>query len=169
MSNAASDKPAPLVTAAALAAGTEYPFKHPLNPRSEIHFRGIDGQSMSERAGLRRLSVYTARIPPGAESFVYHSHHHEEEWLYVLAGRGAIVIGEVEHAIGPGDFAGFAPGGPAHLVKNPSDGDLVLLMGGERREMELADIPHLGKRLLRSNGKMWLLDETGMTPFMAEE
>lgn len=155
-------KPHPLVTAADLAAGREYPFRHPLNPRSEIHFRGIDGQSMSERAGLRRLSVYTARIPPGGESFVYHRHHHEEEWLYVLSGRGALVIDDVEHAIGPGDFAGFAPGGAAHLVRNPSDADLVLLTGGERREMELADFPHLGKRLLRSGGETWILDDAGM-------
>ena len=149
----------PLVTAAALAAGSEYPFRHPLNPRSEIHFRGIDGQSMSERAGLRRLSVYTARIPPGGESFVYHRHHHEEEYLYVLAGRGVVVIDDVEHEIGPGDFAGFPARGPAHLVKNPSDADLVLLMGGERCAMEVADCPRLGKRMLRSGGESWLINE----------
>lgn len=162
------DKPHPLVTAAAIAAGAEHPFRHPLNPRSEIHFRGIDGQTMSERAGLRRLSVYTARIPPGRESFAYHLHHHEEEWLYVLAGRGVVVIDDVSHEIGPGDFAGFPAGGPAHLVTNPFDADLVLLVGGERREMELADFPHLGKRLLRSGGEIWFLDESGMKKFAPE-
>lgn len=162
-------KPHPLVTAAALAAGTEYPFRHPLNPRSEIHFRGIDGQSMSERAGLSRISVYTARIPPGGESFVYHKHYHEEEFFFVLAGRGVVVIDDVEHEIGPGDFAGFPAGGPAHLVKNPFDADLVLLTGGERREMEIAEFPHLGKRFVRSGGAMWIVDESGMKPFGGAE
>lgn len=152
----------PLVTAAAIAAGSDYPFRHPLNPRGEIHFRGIDGQSMSERAGLRRLSVYTARIPPGAESFAYHRHHYEEEWLYVLGGRGVLVIDDVEHEIGPGDFAGFPARGPAHLVKNPFDADLVLLTGGERCAMEVADFPQLGKRMIRSGGESWFVDDEAM-------
>ena len=78
----------PVVTAAALAAGPEHPFFHPLNPNSEIHFRGVDGKSMSELAGLQRVSVYTARIPPGRESFAFHAHRHEEEFLFVLSGRG---------------------------------------------------------------------------------
>jgi uncharacterized cupin superfamily protein len=27
-------------------------------------------------------------VPPGKESFVYYSHQREEEWIYVLSGRG---------------------------------------------------------------------------------
>ena len=160
-----SDKPHPLVRAATLVAGTDYPFRHPLNPASEIHFRGVDGKSMSELAGLERVSVYTARIPPGRESFVYHSHRHEEEFLYVLAGRGVVEIGEDSYEIGPGDFLGFPAGGPAHLVKNPFEADLVVLAGGERRHAEVADFPRHGKRLVRSGDQVWLVDADAMKDF----
>jgi uncharacterized cupin superfamily protein len=46
-------------------------------------------------------------MPPGKESFVYHSHHREEEWIYVLSGRGVAEIDGEEFEVGAGDFMGF--------------------------------------------------------------
>jgi uncharacterized cupin superfamily protein len=32
----------------------------------------------------QRMGLHIGRILPGKESFVYHSHHHEEEFVYIL-------------------------------------------------------------------------------------
>ncbi|WNG52101.1 cupin domain-containing protein [Archangium minus] len=118
--------------------------QHPLNPQSEIH-----GHSLSELVGLRRLGVHLLRIPPGKESFVFHSHQLEEEWMYVLSGRGIAEIGDELHEVGPGDFLGFPTPSVGHHLRNTFSEDLVYLSGGERREMEVADFPRHNKRMVR--------------------
>ena len=128
----------------ALERGEERSFSHPYNPRSQLH-----GVSLGDRAGLKRIGVHALRIPPGKESFEYHSHLGEEEWMYVLSGRGVIEIDGVEHELGPGDFVGFGAPSPAHQLRNPHAEDLNYLSGGERHEMEIADFPRQKKRLAR--------------------
>ena len=49
-------------------------FSHPWNPNSEII-----GTRLSTLVGLSRTGVSLVRIPAGKESFIYHSHHREEE------------------------------------------------------------------------------------------
>jgi uncharacterized cupin superfamily protein len=43
----------------------------------------------------------------------------EEEWLYILSGRGVAQIDGKEYEVWPGDFMGFATPSVAHLLKNP--------------------------------------------------
>lgn len=142
------------ISAATIAASPEVPIAHPLNPASQIFFRAIStsegNKSLSEVAGLQRLGVHLVRIPPGKESFAYHSHHTEEEFVYVVSGRGVAEINDREVEVGPGDFLGFRTPGCAHHFKNPFSEDLVCLMGGERREIEVAEFPRLGMRLIRT-------------------
>jgi uncharacterized cupin superfamily protein len=76
------------------------------------------------------------RVPAGKESFVYHSHRFEEEWMYVLAGSGIAFIDGQEFAISAGDFLGFPAPSVAHLLRNTGSEDLVYLAGGENREFE---------------------------------
>ena len=76
---------------------------HPWNPNSELH-----GTRLSSLVGLSRLGVTRAVMPPGKEFFVYHSHHREEEWIYVLSGPGVAEIDGEEYEVGAGDFMGFA-------------------------------------------------------------
>ena len=133
-----------LVRAADRAAMQEESFRHPLNPASELH-----GYMLSRKTGLSRVGLSLLRVPPGKESFIFHAHENEEEFVYVLAGRGIAEIGEASFEVGPGDFLGFPASGPAHHLKNPFDEDLVYLAGGENREVEVADFPRLGKRLVR--------------------
>jgi uncharacterized cupin superfamily protein len=119
-------------------------FSHPLNPKSEVHMR-----SLGDAVGLERLGVHLMRIAPGKESFVFHMHHTEEEFIYVLSGRGIAEIGDEEHEVGPGDFMGFPTPSVGHHLKNPFTEDLVYLAGGERRVAEIADFPRIDKRLVR--------------------
>jgi uncharacterized cupin superfamily protein len=139
-------KPAPrdlLVRVADRAHLVEESFRHPLNPSSELH-----GYLLSRKVGLSRIGVSLLRVPPGKESFVFHCHHTEEEFLFVLSGRGVAEIGEESFEVGPGDFIGF-PAGVAHHLKNPFAEDLTYLSGGENRDLEVGDFPRLDKRLVR--------------------
>jgi uncharacterized cupin superfamily protein len=114
-----------------------------LNPNSHLLRTGL-----SRLAGLQRAHVSLGRIPPGKDSFAYHSHMVEEEWLYILSGRGLADIDGKTYEVRPGDFMGFPAPGIAHLLRNPFDQDLVYLMGGEAVPLDVLDYPTLGKRFL---------------------
>lgn len=133
-----------LFRAADQAQIPETPFSHPLNPNSELHMR-----SLGDAVGFQRLGLHVVRVAPGKESFVYHSHHCEEEFIYILSGRGVAEIDGEEHEVGPGDFMGFPAPSVGHHLRNPSAEELVYISGGERRECEIAEFPRNDKRLLR--------------------
>lgn len=117
---------------------------HPWNPNSEVH-----GTRLSELVGLKRTGVSLVRIPAGRESFAYHLHHREEEWIYILSGTATAEIDGKDYDVGPGDFMGFPTPSVAHHLRNTGNEDLVYLMGGENRDFEVADFPCLNKRMLR--------------------
>jgi uncharacterized cupin superfamily protein len=128
-------------------------FSHPLNPNSEIH-----GLMLGKALGLQRTGFGIARIRPGKESFVYHSHMNEEEWLYILSGRGVALLDGHEYEVGPGDFMAFPTPSVAHHLTNPFTEDLVYLMGGENLPVEIADFPTLGKRIVRGPNEVVLYE-----------
>jgi uncharacterized cupin superfamily protein len=97
----------------------------------------------------RCTGVSRVRVPAGRESFVYHAHHREEEWVYILEGRAIAEIDDTEYEVGPGDFLAFPTPSVAHHLRNPFGEDLVYLMGGENRGFEIADFPRLDKRMVR--------------------
>jgi len=113
----------------------------------------IERTSLSRAAGMQRAHISLGRVPPGKDSFAYHSHMLEEEWLYILSGRGIAEIDGEEHEVGTGDFMGFPTPSVAHLLKNPFDEDLVYLMGGEDLPLDVVDYPKLGKRFLLMPGE----------------
>ena len=135
----------PLSRAADRAKVAEESFSHPFNPNSKIF-----GRTLSDGTGLERLGVHWIRIPAGKESFVYHRHRMEEEFIYILSGRGIAEIDGQDHEVGPGDFIGFGTSPPvAHHMRNPFSEDLVYLAAGERRPTEIAEYPKLGKMMVR--------------------
>jgi uncharacterized cupin superfamily protein len=123
-------------------------FAQRLNPNSTVK-----RASLSRRAGMKRAHVSIGRIPPGKDSFAYHTHMLEEEWLYILSGRGVAMIDGEETEVGPGDFMGFPTPSVAHLLKNPFDEELVYLMGGEDLPLDVVEYPELGKRYLLMAGE----------------
>ena len=142
-------KDRPELIRAAEAAAAEGTHSHPWNPRSEM--RGVQ---LGRLAGLKRTGVSLARIAPGKESFVYHSHEREEEWLYILAGRGTAEIDGADYAVGPGDFMGFPTPSVAHHLRNTGEEELVYLMGGESLEAEVARFPGLGRVMVRTGERV---------------
>src|SRR4029078_10488293 len=101
-----------IVRAADIAAHAQE-FSHPWNPRSLMQ-----GTQLARSVGLKRTGVNFVRVPAGKESFVYHSHRHEEEWIYLLAGSGVAFIDDQEFPIAAGDFMGFPTPSVAHLLRN---------------------------------------------------
>lgn len=142
------------LSAAELAAAPEVHIRHPLNPNSDVHLR-----SLGRPTGLKRLSLSLARVPPGKESFIYHTHMRDEEFLYILSGRGRAEIGEEIFEVGPGDFMGFTAMSPAHHLMNPYQEDLVYLMGGEQSGFDIGVFPRAGKRILFAGEEIRLVEE----------
>lgn len=154
------DKPSLNIVRAADIAAHAQQFSHPWNPNSEMF-----GTQLALSVGLKRTGVNFIRVPPGRESFVYHSHLHEEEWLFVLSGSGIALIDDVEYEVGAGDFIGFPAPSVAHLMRNPGSEDLVYLSGGENREFDVAEFPKIGKRMVRSGKRIDIYDEADAKPF----
>jgi uncharacterized cupin superfamily protein len=148
-----------LLRAADIAARSQT-FSHPWNAKSEL-----TGYQLGKSTGLRRTGVNLARMAPGKESFVYHSHWTEEEWIYILEGRGIARIDDVEYEVGAGDFMAFPTPSVAHQLSNPFAAELVYLMGGENHETEVADFPDLGKRVFRSQRGVEVFDLDAAKPF----
>lgn len=143
LGRAAPDKPARVLVRAG-EGGEPRVFRHPENPRAEIHLTPL-----SRPCGLKRVAVVHSQVPAGREAFVYHLHHHDEEWMYVLSGRAEVEVGEARHEVGPGDFLGFPAGGPAHNTRALDGAPLVYVQGGDawsRATIEIIDFPRLGLR-----------------------
>lgn len=139
-----TDRPNLYLLRAADIAARSQTFSHPWNPQSEV-----TGYQLGRSTGLERTGVSLARLAPGRESFVYHAHWTEEEWIYILQGRGVARIDGVEYEVGAGDFMAFPTPGVAHHLRNPFEAELVYLMGGEHRDTETVDFPDLGRRMFR--------------------
>ena len=135
-------------------------FSHPWNPDTEI-----SGTRLSTLVGLSRTGVNGARLPAGKEYFIYHSHYREEEWIYIISGRGIAEIDGAEFEVTAGVFMGFPTLAVAHHLRNPYDEDLIYLVGGESHEVEVANFPRLGKRMLRLGQNVEIYDESDAQGF----
>lgn len=90
-------------------------------------------RSPGDATGLTRMGVHVRTIAPGDAGTNRHFHTVEEEWAYVLAGRGAVRIGPLRLPVERGVFVGFPPGPRPHHFIAEGEEPLVLLEGGERR------------------------------------
>jgi len=131
--------------------------RHPLNPASDVFLKRL-----APIFGLQRLALYIARVPPAKESFLYHRHERDEEFLIILSGRGRAEIGETIVEVGPGDIMAFpAPNGPPHHLTNPFDEDLVYLMGGESSDLDVAHFLRERKHMVFSASGIWVFSDDG--------
>jgi uncharacterized cupin superfamily protein len=155
--------PYPHILRAAEVRDLETTFRHPWNPKSEV-----TGTWMGRRAGLKRTGVSMARLAPGKESFAYHLHHTEEEWIYILSGRAVAEIDGSFYQLGPGDFVAFPTPSVAHNLGNPFEEELVYLMGGENRNEEIADFPTLDRRMVKLGSDLFIYKLSDGKPFFED-
>ncbi|MES1201156.1 MAG: cupin domain-containing protein [Pseudomonadota bacterium] len=137
------DKPKKPLWRAAETGQHARPFTQKLNPNSL--FRAV---GLSRLAGMERAHVSLVRLPPGKDSFAYHAHMLEEEWIYIVSGRAIAEIDGDSVEVGPGDFMGFATPSVPHLLRNTFAEECVYLMGGEDKPIDVVSYPDLGKRFL---------------------
>lgn len=148
------DTPLPsLLPASEIAKLTEVRRQHQFNPNAIRMTR-----TLSDRTGMQRIGVHLVRLAPGRESTQFHNHHVDEEFLYVLSGRGIAEIGDATYEVGPGDFMGFPQNSPAHSLRNPFDEDLVYLMGGERNAHDVVNYPRIRRSMIKSAGRSKYVD-----------
>ena len=147
-----SDKPV-LLRRSDVEALNEVRRPHPLDAAVVRHTR-----SLGDATGLETMGVHLVRLQKGDTSSVLHTHHQDEEWVYIVSGRGIANIGDEHHEVGAGDFMGFVAGSKAHNLHNPNAEDLVYLVGGNRWPFDVCDYPKAGKRRYRINGKNVFVD-----------
>ncbi len=123
---------------------------HQFNPNAVRHMR-----SLGDLAGLGDMGVHLVRIEPGGDTTEHHFHGQDEEFLFILSGKGEATIGETVIVVGPGDFLGFPKNSPAHSMHVPEDAteDLVYLMGGTRSPIDVCTYPRAGLRMYRIDGE----------------
>ena len=125
---------------------------HQFNPNAVRMTRSI-----SELLGLTRVGVHLIRLEPGRDSTQFHSHDRDEEFVYVLSGRGVADIGDARHEVGPGDFMAFPERSAPHSLSNPFAEDLVYLVGGERNPLDVVHYPRIARSMIKSDGrKRWM-------------
>lgn len=112
-------------------------------------------KSLGDLAGLTGFGFHLIEVEPGCETTEKHVHHFEDECVYVLEGEAVAVIGEEEHAIGPGDFIGYRKGGLAHTIRVTGTGTFRAIVVGERLAHDVGDYPDQGKRIYRNAGLPW--------------
>lgn len=132
----------PIVRKALAGLPASAPVIHPLNEGARRRTT-----SLGDAAGLRGIGVHLNIIAPGDASTEQHTHVRAEEFIYILSGRGALLLDDERHEVAAGDFIGFPVNGPAHAMFNDGSEDLVYLVGGNRPDFDVADYPRLGKRL----------------------
>lgn len=137
----------PLLRAKDIEALPEEARAHPLDSASVRHTR-----SLGDAVGLGAIGVHLVRLEQGRASSVHHFHHHDEEWVYILSGRGVAEIGEEKFEVGPGDFMGFVAGSLPHSLINPNAEDLTYLVGGNRLPFDVCDYPRVRMRRYRLSG-----------------
>lgn len=126
---------------------------HPLNPQAVRHTK-----SLSDAVGMSRMGIHLVRVEPGKKTTEFHFHHQEEEFIYIISGKGIAEIGDKQVEVQAGDFMGFTAPSLPHTIKNSFEEDLVYLIGGERRGFDACDYPRLRKRQFRVNDERQLVD-----------
>lgn len=143
-----AEQPQTLLDATTIQAMSERRNQHMFNPNGVRMTR-----SLSDACGMKQLGVHLVRVEPGRESTEYHTHSHDEEWIYILSGRASAEIGGRKVEVKAGDFMGFVAGSEPHTMKNDSSEDLVYLVGGTRHAYDVVDYPRRGIRSYKYDGK----------------
>jgi uncharacterized cupin superfamily protein len=105
---------------------------HDAPPAAELVVGRVE-RRLGELIGLPNVGVNLKELTPGSASFVLHGPSKQDAFVYVLAGRPTLVVGDAELVLQPGDCYGFkAGGGRAHELVNRWAEKVVYLEIGDR-------------------------------------
>ncbi|HID96566.1 MAG TPA: cupin domain-containing protein [Candidatus Latescibacteria bacterium] len=91
---------------------------------SEVEEWQLPGRRMrmllDRGAGTENLSVCTIWVQPGETVRPAHSHPEAEEVIYIMRGKGRVLVGEEVAPVRPG-IAVLFPRGVPHMLQNTGD------------------------------------------------
>jgi uncharacterized cupin superfamily protein len=109
-------------------------------------------RDLGRAAGSVGTGISYVTIPAGHIGWPPHCHSAEEEIFVVLAGEGAVVLGDEQHAVRPGHVVGRPPGTRVpHSFRAGEDG-ISYLAYGTRVPNDICYYPRSGKVSLRGVG-----------------
>lgn len=92
--------------------------------RGAIRWIGVlDGNAPG---GERLRFIHDDVLPPGT-SIGVHPHTHDQEYYYIVSGRGVMTLDGREHEVEAGDITAVLPGG-SHGLANHGNDDLRVIV-----------------------------------------
>jgi len=148
----AKAKPFPLLTAAAIK-------RMPVERRSHFVNKNVLrlNKSLGDAVGMSDMGVHLVRLQQGDDSTEIHTHFCDEEFVYILSGHGIAEIGNRKIKVGPGYVMGFTKKSLPHGMTNPHKQELVYLLGGTRKPIDITEYPRSRKRGYKFDGRRHLV------------
>lgn len=102
---------------------------------------------ISEKIGAEKLGYSLTVCPPGKTVCPFHTHHINEEMLFILEGEGRLRFGSEEYPLRKHDIIACPPGGRevAHQIINTGDKDLVYLSLSTMEPHDICEYPDSDK------------------------
>ncbi|MCX4820708.1 XRE family transcriptional regulator [Streptomyces sp. NBC_01142] len=115
-------------TTVAELLGEQAPERRPVIRAGSREPAAADGWTYHQAGGPgRAMQALRLVVPYGAQGDVVRVHP-GEEWLYVLAGRLQLTLGETVHELSPGDSAHFDSQTPHRIAAATRDGAELLFV-----------------------------------------
>ncbi|HSJ95280.1 MAG TPA: cupin domain-containing protein [Gaiellaceae bacterium] len=123
------------------------------------------GAWVGQRIGGELIGASLYELDPGERLFPYHTHHANEEWLLVVAGRPTLRTPDGEDELREGDVVAFPRGDEGlHQVLNGTDEPVRVLLLSTKLAPDVVAYPDSGKVGVRdATGDRILLARPGPT------
>lgn len=124
--------------------------------------------SLTDMDGDSGLGCGAFRVKPGKRAFPRHAHLANDEAIFVIAGRGALTVGEATSTVTAGDFI-LLPRGEAyaHVLVNDGVDDLTYLCMSTTVMPEVVHYPDTGKLGVLGSKDFWKSAAAGVSGFYA--
>ena len=123
-------------------------------------------RKLGDYFGLSNFGINLTELQPGAMSALKHHHLTQDEFIYILSGTPALIFGDDEYLMAPGDCFGFAKAqGIGHQLVNKSSELVVYLEIGDRSAGEVAEYPDNDLRAIMKEDGSWLFVHKDGSPY----
>lgn len=138
-----------------LHTGSAYP------PPFAALVQGRGKRKLGDHFGLTNFGINLTELAPGAISALFHRHHRQDEFIYILEGTATLRLGDDQYSLKAGDCCGFKAGGPAHQLINSGPTPLRYLEIGDRTDGDAVDYPENDLKAEMVNGKWRMTNKAG--------
>jgi uncharacterized cupin superfamily protein len=155
-----STSKSPIAINAADAPARTRPSNYPKPFASRM--AGRTKQPLGDLFGLANFGVNLTRLAPGAMSALRHAHSKQDEFVYVLSGKPALVTDVGRTELRPGMCAGFKAGtGNGHHLINETAVDVLYLEVGDRTPGDEGSYPDDDLKARMVDGKWRFVHKDG--------